>query len=72
MKDRKDLAEEERTDQKVGVKKDINRIANGDVSGTLRDDLEEMKADFKAADDKIEDALDGDDNNNNVRRNDRY
>jgi hypothetical protein len=61
MKDQKDLREEELTDQKVGIKKDLNRIANGDIAGTLRDDIDELKADFKAADDKIEDAVDGDD-----------
>ena len=33
MKDQKDLREEERTDQKVGIKKDLNRIANGDSAG---------------------------------------
>lgn len=67
MKDRKDLLNEELTDQKVGVGKDLNRIGNGDVAGTLRDDIEELKADFKAADDKVEDAVDGDDDKTNRR-----
>lgn len=67
MKDRKDLLNEELTDQKVGVGKDLNRIGNGDVAGTLRDDIEELKADFKAADDKVEDAVDGDDDKINRR-----
>ena len=58
MKDREDLAREEATDAKVGVVKDIKRIANGDIAGTLRDDIDEMKADFKAVDDKVEDAVD--------------
>jgi hypothetical protein len=64
MKDHKDLRDEELTDQKVGIKKDLNRIADGDVSGTLRDSIDEIKADFKAADDKVEDAVDGDDRDN--------
>jgi hypothetical protein len=59
--DRKDLEHEERMDEKVGVVKDIKRIANGDLAGTLRDDIEEMKSDFNAADDKIEQAVDSDD-----------
>ena len=59
--DREDLARERETDAKVGVVKDIKRVADGDVAGTLRDDVEEMKADFKAADDKVEKALDDDD-----------
>ena len=57
--DRNDLAREEETDQKVGVVKDIKRVARGDIAGTLRDDIDELKADFKAADDKVESAVEG-------------
>ena len=59
--DRKDLRDEELDDQKVGVKKDLHRIANGDVSGTLRDSIDEIKSDLRAADDKVERAFDDDD-----------
>lgn len=59
--DRDDLQREEETDQKVGVVKDAKRIADGDISGTIRDDIEELKADIKAADDKIEQAVGSDD-----------
>jgi hypothetical protein len=55
-----DIRREEETDKKVGVGKDLHRIANGDVAGTLRDDIEELKADIKAADDKAEKAVKGD------------
>ena len=58
--DRNDLRREEETDRKVGVVKDAKRIANGDVSGTLRDDIDELKADFHAADDKVERAVGSD------------
>ena len=58
--DNKDLRDEERDDQKVGVVKDAKRIANGDVAGTLRDSIDEMKSDFRAADDKVERAFDDD------------
>ena len=56
-----DLQRERETDQKVGVVKDAKRIAHGDISGTLHDDIEEMKADFNAIDDKVEKATRGDD-----------
>ena len=59
--EKEDLRREKETDQKVGVVKDAKRIAKGDVAGTLRDDVDELKADFKAADDKVEKAFDGDD-----------
>ena len=59
--DRKDIRREEEMDRKVSVSKDVRRIANGDVAGTLRDDIEELKSDFKSADDKAERALGGDD-----------
>ena len=62
MKDKKDLAREEEMDRKVGVVKDLKRVGQGDIGGVLRDDIEELKSDVKAADDKIEDAFDGDDN----------
>ena len=65
--DRKDLRDEELDDQKVGVKKDLHRMANGDVSGTLRDSVDEIKSDLRAADDKVERAFDNDDDD--VRRN---
>jgi hypothetical protein len=56
-----DIRREEETDKKVGVAKDLHRIANGDVAGTLRDDIDEMKADIKAVDDKIEKPFSKDD-----------
>ena len=56
--DRKDLRDEERDDQKVGVVKDAKRIADGDVAGTLRDSIDEIKSDFRAVDDKVERAVD--------------
>ena len=59
--DRNDLRKERQTDEKVGVAKDIKRISRGDVSGTLKDDYEEMKADVKAVDDKVEKAFKSDD-----------
>jgi len=59
-KNENDLRKERETDAKVGVVKDAHRIANGDVKGTLRDSIDEMKADFHAIDDKIADAIDGD------------
>jgi hypothetical protein len=58
--DRKDLRDEERDDQKVGVVKDAKRIADGDIAGTLRDSIDEIKSDFRAADDKVERAVDDD------------
>ena len=64
--DRKDIRDEERMDEKVSVKKDLNRVADGDIGGVLRDDIEEMKSDWRAADDKIERAIDDDDDN--IRR----
>lgn len=57
--DRNDLKREEETDSKVSVSKDIKRVMNGDVGGVLRDDIEELKADFNAADDKVEAATEG-------------
>jgi hypothetical protein len=59
--EKEDLRREKETDQKVGVVKDAKRIAKGDVAGTLRDDLDEMKADIKAVDDKIEKPFSKDD-----------
>ena len=59
--DNKDLRDEERDDQKVGVVKDAKRIADGDIAGTLRDSVDEIKSDFRAVDDKVERAVDGDD-----------
>jgi hypothetical protein len=64
--DRKDIRDEERMDEKVSVKKDLNRVADGDIGGVLRDDIEEMKSDWRAADDKVERAIDVDDDN--IRR----
>ena len=58
--EKEDLRREKETDQKVGVVKDAKRIAKGDVAGTLRDDVDELKADVKAADDKVEKAFGGD------------
>ena len=59
--DRKDIRDEERMDDKVSVKKDIKRVADGDIGGVVRDDIEEMKTDLRAADDKVERAFDDDD-----------
>jgi hypothetical protein len=58
--DNEDLRREEATDRKVGVAKDAERIAKGDVKGTLVDDIDEMKADLKAIDDKVERAFGSD------------
>lgn len=55
--DNDDLRREEETDRKVGVLKDAKRVAEGDIKGVIRDDVEEMKADFDAVDDKVEKAL---------------
>ena len=56
-----DIRREEETDRKVSVKKDLNRVAHGDVKGVLHDDMEELKADIKSVDDKTEKAFDRDD-----------
>ena len=61
MKDENDLAREEETDAKVGVVKDIKRVMDGDIKGVLHDDIEELKADINAIDDKAEELMEGDD-----------
>ena len=66
--ERDDLEREKETDRKVGIVKDAKRIAKGDVAGTLRDDVDELKADVKAADDKIEKAFHDDDDDDDVNR----
>ena len=58
--DNEDLKREEETDAKVGVVKDAKRVADGDIKGVIKDDIEEMKADYHAADDKIEEATGSD------------
>ena len=62
--EKEDLRREKETDQKVGVVKDAKRMAKGDVAGTLRDDVDEMKADVKALDDQIEKPFSKDDRGN--------
>ena len=68
--DREDLRREEETDKKVGVVKDLKRVAHGDIKGTIRDDIDELEADVKAVDDKAEKAFGGDEGID--RNRDRY
>jgi hypothetical protein len=63
--DRKDIRDEERLDDKVSVKKDLKRVADGDIGGVVRDDIEEFKSDVRAADDKVEKAFRDDDDIHN-------
>lgn len=59
--DNEDLRREEETDAKVGVVKDAKRVAQGDIAGVIHDDMEEMKADVNAVDDKVEKMTGSDD-----------